>query len=105
MQQESSMIDQGQGYGGGQNYRQGGWQGEKPGRALITQTFEVSDPRQAQQLAAAAISIPGVGFKTYPDQSTGRTKVSLSFSRHAAQRINEVNQLQQRLVSLALEQR
>lgn len=105
MQEQSSMIDQGQGGYGGQ-YRGGqNWQGEKPGRALITQTFEVSDPRQAQQLAAAAISIPGVGFKTYPDQATGRTKVSLSFSRHAAQRINEVNQLQQRLVSLALEQR
>lgn len=78
------------------------WHSDRPGRSVIQTTFEIANPRDAEQVAAAAVSVPGIGFKTYEDDNTGRTKVSITVSKQAAQRLNQVNALHQQLMELSL---
>lgn len=91
----------GQGYQGGAGARP--WSpGDRPGRSVIHTTFEIANPRDAEQIASAAVQVPGIGFKTYQDEMTGRQKVTLTITRQAAQRLQQVQALHQQLLALSL---
>lgn len=78
------------------------WGNQEP--YAVRAEFEIGNPSQVQDIAAAAVQVPGIGFRTYQDQQTGRQKVSLEITREASQRFQQVQQLHQQLLALSLGQ-
>lgn len=79
---------------------QGGQYWAKPGRVIDQRTVELSNPSDAQQIAAAAVSVPGLKFATHQDPQ-GKTRVTLSITPEASSRIQEVQRLHARLTELS----
>jgi hypothetical protein len=73
-------------------------------RTVITSTVEVPQPQEteAQRILSQAGVIPGIGYKFHQDPQSRKTKVTLTLTRQAAQRMQEVQRLQSELSQLAL---